>query len=88
MIKTPTANESFDGNLLDKFLFTGVCESYRLQHDQCGPLEQANGHCGCGPGLLCQFVPEEITTAQALVVSKKRKIYVPGPGSFQCEVKQ
>ncbi|XP_060597362.1 uncharacterized protein LOC132751226 [Ruditapes philippinarum] len=63
----------------------GLCERYRLEHDHCGPLEQANGHCGCGPGLSCQFVPAEVATAQPLVVSKKRKIWVPGPGSFHCK---
>ncbi|XP_053395893.1 uncharacterized protein LOC123523563 [Mercenaria mercenaria] len=65
---------------------TGVCESYRVEHEHCGPLEQANGHCGCGAGMSCQFVPAEIATVKPLqVVSKKRKIYVPGPGTFQCE---
>ncbi|XP_045171115.2 uncharacterized protein LOC123533527 [Mercenaria mercenaria] len=31
---------------------TGVCEKYRVQHEQCGPLEQANGHCGCWNRLV------------------------------------
>jgi hypothetical protein len=57
-----------------------------VEHDYCGLLEQVNGHCGCGPGLTCQFVPLG-STLSSLVVSKKRDIYIPGPGHFGCEVK-
>ncbi|XP_053374791.1 uncharacterized protein LOC128547094 [Mercenaria mercenaria] len=72
--------------VLPGFHDTGICEKYRVEHEYCGLLEQANGHCGCGPGLLCKSVPAA-STLQPLVVSKKRDIYMPGPGSFQCEMK-
>ncbi|KAL4236656.1 hypothetical protein ACF0H5_005041 [Mactra antiquata] len=68
---------------------TGVCEKYRLEHDFCGPLETANGHCGCGKGMSCQFVPDPtlalLTASPDLVVSK-RSIFMHGPGSYQCEM--
>ncbi|XP_052770393.1 uncharacterized protein LOC128212544 [Mya arenaria] len=64
---------------------TGVCENYRPEHDLCSPLETANGHCGCLVGTSCQFVPApSTTTLTSLVQGRKRKIYYPGPGSYQC----
>lgn len=76
------------------FLVSGVCERYRVEHEQCAPLEKANGHCGCGPGFTCKFVPAELATLptaqlvtlpELLQVSKRRSIYMPGPGTIQCE---
>ncbi|KAJ8318138.1 hypothetical protein KUTeg_003229 [Tegillarca granosa] len=55
-----------------------VCENYKVMDDYCSPLEKMNGHCSCGPGLSCQFVPASTT------MSAKRKIYMPGPGSYKC----
>jgi len=73
---------------------TGVCEKYRSLHDSCGVFEKANGHCGCPTGTACMFVPAEtilpmtVQPIKDLVVSKrKRSIFFPGPGKYQCETK-
>merc|ERR1711860_326195 len=67
---------------------TGVCEKYRLEHDHCYPLETANGHCGGGSGMSCQFVPASTLPALTISTSKiRRGIFMPGPGSFNCERK-
>ena len=64
----------------------GVCEKYRVLHDQCGPFEQINGHCGCGTGMVCQWVPDTPLSAKPLsnlIVSRK----LPGhsePGAYRC----
>ncbi|XP_060576470.1 uncharacterized protein LOC132733801 [Ruditapes philippinarum] len=61
----------------------GICENYRLQGDLCYPLETANGHCGCGSGLSCQWVPEPTT-----ISAKRGMIYHPGPGNYRCATRQ
>ncbi|XP_045191052.1 uncharacterized protein LOC123547872 [Mercenaria mercenaria] len=64
---------------------TGVCEKYRLQDDHCYPLETANGHCGCGSGLSCQWVPDPTVTAGHV---RRSQIYHPGPGAYRCAPRQ
>ncbi|XP_048761361.1 uncharacterized protein LOC125670309 [Ostrea edulis] len=56
----------------------GVCEKYQVLGDHCSPFDKLNGHCSCGHGLTCQFVPASTT------MSLKRKLYMPGPGAYQC----
>ncbi|XP_062587611.1 uncharacterized protein LOC134249257 [Saccostrea cucullata] len=56
----------------------GVCEKYQVLGDNCSPFDKLNGHCSCGQGLTCQFVPASST------MSVKRKLYMPGPGAYQC----
>ncbi|XP_078318598.1 uncharacterized protein LOC111120709 isoform X3 [Crassostrea virginica] len=57
----------------------GVCEKYQVLGDQCSPFDKLNGHCSCGAGLTCQFVPASTT-----MPPRKRKLYMPGPGAYRC----
>jgi len=72
-----------------------VCEKYRVLDEHCGPLETANGHCGCESGLGCQWVPELIvasTTSDPIVsllielLGKRGMVAHSEPGSYQCAV--
>ncbi|XP_022317341.2 uncharacterized protein LOC111120708 [Crassostrea virginica] len=57
----------------------GVCEKYQLEGDHCNVFDKLNGHCGCGAGLHCAFVPDPTTT------SAKRSMIAPSvPGSYRC----
>ncbi|KAL5018757.1 hypothetical protein ScPMuIL_004479 [Solemya velum] len=60
---------------------TGSCESYKNEGNPCSPLETLNGHCGCGDGLGCSFVPEPPVASRRTV----RRIFMPGPGSYMCQ---
>lgn len=77
----------------DVLIFTGVCEKYRLLHDNCDPLETMNGHCGCESGLSCQWVPDPtVATSKPTpnynnllgLLGKRGMAYHPEPGSYQC----
>ncbi|KAJ8318137.1 hypothetical protein KUTeg_003228 [Tegillarca granosa] len=46
-------------------------------NDHCFPLDKMNGHCSCGPGLSCQFVPASTAT------SANRMVIYPGPGDYK-----
>ncbi|XP_022317340.1 uncharacterized protein LOC111120709 isoform X1 [Crassostrea virginica] len=41
----------------------GVCEKYQVEGDHCNVFDKLNGHCGCGAGLHCAFVPDPTTTS-------------------------
>uniref|UniRef100_A0A194AKK5 Prokineticin domain-containing protein n=1 Tax=Pinctada fucata TaxID=50426 RepID=A0A194AKK5_PINFU len=66
----------------------GVCEKYKTKGDYCSAFDTLNGHCGCGQGLHCTFVPAPTAvtaaTAAILPVASKRSVYYPGPGSYMC----
>ncbi|KAL3875711.1 hypothetical protein ACJMK2_033639 [Sinanodonta woodiana] len=53
---------------------SGVCEMYKLKGESCSFFEKANGHCSCGQGLHCGFVP----------ANQKRSIINMGPGTVEC----
>ena len=60
-------------------IILGVCEKYQLEGDHCNVFDKLNGHCSCGAGLHCAFVPDPTTT------SAKRSMIAPSvPGSYRC----
>ncbi|KAK3602448.1 hypothetical protein CHS0354_005912 [Potamilus streckersoni] len=62
---------------LEPFEFShqnGVCELYKLKGESCSFFEKANGHCSCGHGLHCGFVP----------ANQKRSVINMGPGTIEC----
>ncbi|XP_060576469.1 uncharacterized protein LOC132733800 [Ruditapes philippinarum] len=61
---------------------TGVCEKYRQMGDHCGVFEIMNGHCGCGYGTHCRWVPEPTTTKSPII--RKMLPYHDGPGAYKC----
>ncbi|XP_045191051.1 uncharacterized protein LOC123547871 [Mercenaria mercenaria] len=64
---------------------TGVCEKYRVMDERCGPMETLNGHCGCGSGMSCQWVPEPTTSSP---VVKRMLPYHDGPGAYKCATRK
>ncbi|KAL3875712.1 hypothetical protein ACJMK2_033640 [Sinanodonta woodiana] len=54
---------------------SGVCEMYKLKGERCSFFEKANGHCSCGQGLHCGFVPAN---------NQLRSIINMGPGTIEC----
>ncbi|XP_061182264.1 uncharacterized protein LOC133190582 [Saccostrea echinata] len=57
----------------------GVCERYQLEGEYCSVFDKLNGHCSCGAGLKCAFVPDSTT------VQTKRSMIAPSvPGSYRC----
>ena len=60
--------------------------------EHCGPLEMANGHCGCESGLSCQWVPSGTASSSADsgnlgTLGKRSMVYHPEPGNYQCAPK-
>eukprot|EP00105_Crassostrea_gigas_P019887 XP_011438519.1 PREDICTED: uncharacterized protein LOC105336044 [Crassostrea gigas] len=64
-------------------LFTsnhGVCEKFQLEGDHCSVFDKLNGHCSCGAGLKCAFVPDSTTPT----TGKRSMVYHSVPGSYRC----
>ena len=51
-----------------------------MEGEYCSIYDKINGYCSCNEkmGMKCKFVAEHVSTIN------KRKIYVPGSGSFKC----
>lgn len=58
----------------------GVCEKYQLEGDHCSVFDKLNGHCSCGAGLKCAFVPDSTTPT----TGKRSMVYHSVPGSYRC----
>ena len=59
-------------------LHLGVCQSYKMEGEYCSIYDKHNGYCSCNTkmGMSCKYVSEHVVN--------KRKIFVPGGGSFKC----
>lgn len=82
-----TNETAVKSQVIQLFLFSGVCENFHFRGENCYPLEKLNGHCGCAKGMTCKWV--SATTVQPprttpLSKTRRKLQYHPGPGSYQC----